>query len=105
MGKNNINDDEMYVDIELDEGIVTCAIVTIFENAGRDYIALLPLDENGENSDGEVWIYRHMEDAEGDPSLEYIADEKEYASAADAFDTWLDQQEFDELIPEDGDEE
>ena len=28
---------------------VECAILTIFPVDGRDYIALLPLDENGEN--------------------------------------------------------
>ena len=47
--KNNIADEEMYVEIELDEGTVKCSIVTIFEVEDKDYIALLPLDENGEN--------------------------------------------------------
>ena len=53
---NDENDTEMYVDIDLDDGKVTCQIVTIFECNGRDYIALLPLDKKGENKDGEVWI-------------------------------------------------
>ena len=38
---------------------VECAILTIFPVDGRDYIALLPLDENGENEDGEVYLYRY----------------------------------------------
>ena len=49
-----------------------------------------------------VWIYGHEEDAEGNPSLRYIDDEEEYEMASDAFDEYLDGQEFDELI---GDEE
>ena len=51
MGKQTEDDDdEMYVDLELDDGTVTCSIVAIFSASnGQDYIALLPLDEDGEN--------------------------------------------------------
>ncbi len=107
MGKQNSedDDDEMYVELDLDEGKVECAIVAIFECNGRDYIALLPLDEKGENHDGEVWIYRHNEDADGNPSLEYIDDEDEYDAASDAFDEYQDAQEFDELVSEEDDED
>ena len=63
MGKNEkkttqeeLEKEEMTVDLELDDGSqVTCAVVTILTVAGKDYIALLPLDESGENADGEVW--------------------------------------------------
>jgi len=102
--KEEIQDEEMYVEIELDEGTVKCSIVTIFEVEGKDYIALLPLDENGENNDGEVWIYGYKED-ENDPNVEpeliYIEDEEEYEKASDAFDEFLDEQEFDEIVDED----
>ena len=107
MGKPNMedNDDEMYVDLELDDGTVTCSIAAIFTASnGKDYIALLPLDEDGENDDGEVWLYGHEEDAEGIPSLRYIDDEEEYEIASDAFDEYLDKQEFDELVDEDDEE-
>ena len=105
MGKqNNDDDDEMYVDLELDDGTVTCSIVTIFSAGDKDYIALLPLNEDGENEDGEVWLYGHEEDAVGNPSLRYIDDEEEYEMASDAFDEYLDKQEFDELIDEDDNE-
>ncbi len=103
MGKQTEDDDdEMYVDLELDDGTVTCSIVAIFSASnGQDYIALLPLDEDGENEDGEVWLYGHEEDAEGKHSLRYIDDEEEYEIASDAFDEYLDKQEFDELVDED----
>ena len=57
MTDNNENnyDDEMTVELELDDGqIVNCAIITILTVDKKDYIALLPLDENGNNEDGEV---------------------------------------------------
>ena len=80
---NNLDDDDMFVTLDLDDGSsVECQILTIFEAEGRDYIALRPLDENGdENEDGEVFIYRYSEDEEGNPSLENIEDDDEYEVA------------------------
>ena len=98
-------DEEMTVDIELDDGtVVNCAIVTILEVDKKEYIALLPLDENGENTDGEVWIYRYHEnpdDPNEEPTLEFIDDDAEYEKASEAFDEYLDSSEFDELVDED----
>ncbi len=104
MTDNNENnyDDEMTVELELDDGqIVNCAIITILTVDKKDYIALLPLDENGNNEDGEVWFYQYEEDEnnpEAEPKLTYIEDEQEYDNVADAFDEYLDNVEFDELI-------
>ena len=104
MTDNNENnyDDEMTVELELDDGqIVNCAIITILTVDKKDYIALLPLDENGNNEDGEVWFYQYEEDEnnpEAEPKLTYIEDEEEYDNVADAFDEYLDNVEFDELI-------
>ena len=106
MADNRKNQDEMdmTVEIELDDGTsVECAIVTILTVNKKDYIVLLPLDENGENSDGEVWFYGYKED-ESDPNVEpeliYIDDDEEYEAVADAFDEFLDDAEF-ELMKED----
>lgn len=102
---NNYADEEMTVELELDNGeVVTCAVITIIEVEGKDYIALLPLDENGENEDGEVWFYRYSENSEDpneEPVLDYIDDDDEYEAVADAFDEFLDNCEFDELVDED----
>lgn len=35
-----------------DDSTVECAIVGIFDGGDKEYIALLPLDENGQNEDG-----------------------------------------------------
>lgn len=98
------DDEEMTVTINLTDGSsVTCAIVTILTVNQKDYIVLLPLEEDGENHDGNVWFYGYKED-ESDPNAEpelfYIADDDEYEMVADAFDEYLDNAEFDELIDE-----
>ena len=102
MAENNFADEEMTVTLELDDGReVNCAVVTILTVSEKDYIVLLPLDENWDNEDGEVWFYGYKED-ESDPNAEpellFIEDDDEYESVADAFDEYLDSQEFDELL-------
>ncbi len=96
------NDEEMTVTMTLDNGEeVTCAVITILTVDEKDYIVLLPLNENGENEDGEVWIYGYREDPnnpDAEPELLFIQDEAEYETVSDAFDEYLDNAEFDELL-------
>lgn len=97
---NNLNeDDDMFVTLDLDNDTqVECRILTIFDVNEQDYIALLPLDDKGEpNEDGEVFIYRYAEDADGNPSLDNICDDDEYEAVADRFDELLDEAEFEDL--------
>lgn len=102
-----LNDEEMTVELELEDGsIVNCAVITILEVQKKDYIVLLPLDENGQNTDGEVWFYRYSEnenDPNEEPVLDFIEDDEEYELVSDAFDEYLDSAEFDELV--DGEED
>ena len=102
MGKNDNLDEEMTVELSLEDGTtVVCAIITILDVDGQDYIVLLPLDENGENEDGEVWFYRYSEnpdDPNEEPELGFIDSDEEYEAVADAFDEYLDSVEFDEII-------
>ena len=81
---------------------VECAILTIFPVNGHDYIALLPLDENGENEDGEVYLYRY-DQQDGTPVLDNIEDDEEYEAVADMFDQLLDAAEYDEMVAADED--
>ena len=93
------------VTLTLDDGTVQeCVILTIFQAGDKNYIALLPLDENGENEDGEVYLYR-FEEVDGQPSLSNIESDDEYEAAADAFDEFMDNQEFDQMAGEDNVEE
>ena len=96
---NNLDDDDMFVTLDLDDGSsMECQILTIFEADGRDYIALLPVDEDEQpNDEGEVFIYRYSEDADGNPNLENIEDDEEYEIVSDRFDELLDEAEFEDL--------
>ena len=88
--------EEITVTLTLDnDEVLEGAVLTIYEAGGRQYIALLPLDENGEE-EGDVYIYRYIETDPENPDLENIEDDEEYEIAADAFDEWLDEQEFEE---------
>lgn len=102
--ENEPADEEMTVTLDLEDGrTVECAVITILETGGRDYIVLQPLDENGENDDGEVWFYRYSEnpdDPDEEPELGYIDDDEEYEAVEDAFEEFLDDAEFDEIMEE-----
>lgn len=99
--ENEMEQEEMTVTLTLDDGSeLECVVLTIFEAGERDYIALLPI-EGEEAEEGEVYLYRYSEDAEGNPNLENIEDDDEYDIVADAFDEMLDAQEYDELVGED----
>ena len=55
MNQDAANDEEMTVTLTLDDGTeLECVVLTIFEAADKEYIALLPLDGN-EAEDGEVY--------------------------------------------------
>ena len=78
--------------------MVECRIITIFDADHKDYIALLPLDKNGnDNESGEVYLYRYFEDEEGLPRIENIESDDEYEAAADRFDELLDDEMFDDI--------
>lgn len=98
-GHENCSCEEESVTVTLtldNDEVVECAVLTIFEAGGHKYIALLPLDENGESEDGDVYLYRYIDTNPEEPELENILDDDEYELAADAFDEWLDEQEFEE---------
>lgn len=99
--KEELEQEEVTVTLTLDDGSqLECVVLTIFDAGEREYIALLPMDGE-ESEEGEVYLYRYSEDADGNPSLENIEDDEEYDIVAEAFDELLDEQEYDELVGED----
>ena len=101
---NETIDNDGYVTIELtldNDEVIQCAILTVFEAGGKEYIALVPLDDNMEfDADSDIYLYRYSEDENGEPELGNIEDDDEYEAAADAFDEWMETLEL-----EDSDEE
>lgn len=96
---NETTDDLRIVTLTLDDDeVIECAELCTFDAGEHSYIALVPLtgdDEDDEES--EVYIYRYLVNAEGQPELENIESDEEYDIAADAFDEWCDEMEFEEL--------
>lgn len=94
----NCGEENLTVTLTLDnDEVLECAVLTIFSTGDRQYIALLPLEDAEDTEEGDVFIYRFEEDENGEPTLDNIEDDDEYELAADAFDEWLDEQDFEEL--------
>ena len=82
-----------------DNSELECIVLCIFKGGDREYIALLPT-EGIESEEGTVYLYRYEEDEQGNPNLTNIESDEEYDIASDAFDEFLDDEEYDELVSE-----
>lgn len=73
--------------LSLEDGTeITCIVLSIYEIDGQEYIALLPENQDEENEEEmDVYIYRFAEDEEGNPLLDNIEDDAEYEKAVNAF--------------------
>lgn len=75
-----------------------CAVLNIFEAEEKEYIALLPLDENGDNTDGQIYLYRFIDNGEEEePELENIEEDEEFDRVSAIFNEWLDTQDFGDI--------
>ncbi len=86
------NDTDIAVTLELDDGTsLECDILTIFTVSERDYIALIPSEE--ENEDLDVLVYRYDEEEDGTPILSNIESDEEYEEVSKQFNQLLDDAE------------
>ena len=77
------DDADMSVTLTLDDDSeLECAVVAIFPVQNKDYIALLPLNEEID----EVYLYRFKHNGDEDLELENIEDDAEFETVADAYD-------------------
>lgn len=75
-----------------------CAVLNIFEADEKEYIALHPLDENGDNTDGQIYLYRFIDNGEEEePGLENIEEDEEFDRVSAIFNEWLDTQDFGDI--------
>ena len=82
-GGCDINNEHHTITLTMDDDTeVECAILTVFPVENKEYIALLPLDENGQNQTGEVYLYSFSRTENGDPMLANIEDDDEYEDSA-----------------------
>lgn len=83
--------------LENDEEL-ECAVLTVFETDDKEYIALLPLNEKGDDEDGQVYLYRFIDHGdEEEPGLENILDDDEFEHVSEAFNEWMEEQDFGDI--------
>ena len=84
--------------LTFDDGVeMECAVVAVFPVGEKNYIALLPLEAQ-DKEEAEVYIYRIIADNEDDVQLENIESDEEWEIVADAYDEFMDNEEFEELF-------
>lgn len=66
-----------------DDTTLECGVLGLFEVEDKEYIALLPLDEDGPEDEALLYEYKDLGDEEFDLAL--IEDEDEFNSVVDAF--------------------
>lgn len=103
--KNSDNyEGKLYLDEEMEDTItlqlgdtdVECGIVASFPLEGKDYVALLPLQEVEGLSENEVLLYGYTREGDSFDLIE-ILDDGEFERVADAFDEMLDEAAFHEM--------
>ena len=90
--------DTMTLDLD-DGGKLECIVLNVFPVNNREYIALLPMyDEGHVEEDAQIFLYRFEELGDDEVNLETIEDDDEFELVSDYFDEMLDEQEFNELF-------
>ena len=68
-----------------DDSELQCAVLTVFDVDGQDYIALLPLDVEEDDDDREVLLYRYSELSEEEIEINMIETEEEFDKVAQRY--------------------
>ena len=90
--------DTMTLDLD-DGGKLECIVLNVFPVNNREYIALLPMNDEGHVEEvAQIFLYRFEELGDDEVNLETIEDDDEFELVSDYFDEMLDEQEFNELF-------
>ncbi len=74
-------DQEAVITLEFDDGVeLECEIMGVYEYAGKEYIALIPLDDSDD-----VYIYGYKEVGEDEFELVDIESDEEFEGAVAEF--------------------
>ena len=99
-----MDENDFLVTLMLDDGTeIDCEPICIFNLNGRDYIALVPVDEESDEESEDVFIYRYVQNEAGGPMLTDIENDEELDAAIEELDRIL-EEEFGSDEDEDGDE-
>lgn len=89
---------EDQITLTLDDGReLLCDVTAIFPVDDKEYIALLPVDDD----DADIFLYRFIRKGEDDIDLINIDDDDEFEAVSDAFEELLDEADFDAMFDED----
>ena len=86
MDNNEIYDPEIFTLTDEDGNELNFALLGSLEHEGALYKALVPVDENGEETSDEYVILKCVEAEDGEIVLETIEDDEEWENVADIFD-------------------
>ena len=99
--------DHMNVTLSLDDGTeLECAVLCIFPVAEKDYIALVAADQEDEDDeDSEIFLYQFIEHDDDEIELLNIEGDDEFEAVSNAFDEYMDSEEFDDILDDDNDDD
>ena len=81
--RNQIEEDVDVITLEFEDGVeIECEVMGIFEYDGKEYIALIPLDDSDD-----VYIYGYKEVSEEEFELVDIDDDDLFAKVVEEFDS------------------
>ena len=86
MDNNEIYDPEIYTLTDDEGNELNFALLGSLEHEGTVYKALVPVDENGEETSDEYVILKLSVDEDGEDILETIEDDEKWEIIADIFD-------------------
>ena len=83
--------DTMTLDLD-DGGKLECIVLNVFPVNNREYIALLPMNDEGHvEEDAQIFLYRFEELGDDEVNLETIEDDDEFELVSDYFDEMLER--------------
>ena len=85
---------DLTVTIETEDGVLECDVITIFELDDQEYVALYP--SSGEPD--EIYLYRCNYDGGTEMEIEEIEDDDEYDEVCEAFDSIMEEDEWNEMM-------
>ena len=97
LGENEIEyEDEILILTDEDGKELNFALLSSLEYEGSEYRALIPVDEEGNETSDEYLILKIATDENGEQVLETIEDDEEFDRVADIFDDQLSDVFYDE---------
>ncbi|MCI5623795.1 MULTISPECIES: DUF1292 domain-containing protein [Anaerostipes] len=92
-----VEEENPILHLELEDGsILDCAVISLFEVDGQDYIALVSIEDlESDEEESALLIYRYITspDDEDSFSLDNIDSDEEYQMVTDALDAILDEED------------